>query len=116
MRPTRQDDNFKTGAELNSNLRRLYKTRVLPNLHLSKSVQLEPSNLNEDLIIREFIEAYNLVTGSESRYPEFLSTTYFMTHDIIQHSATSLPFLHTKHLFANLREDSSATQKVPLGF
>ena len=115
VRPEWHDENYMTtGAELKSNLRKLYEAGAFPNLRLLKIVQLEPSDPNEDLTIDEFTNVCSIVAGSESQYPEFFSAAYLKIHDIILDSVTSLPFLRTEHLFARLREDSGAATKEPL--
>lgn len=103
-----------TGAELKSNLRKLYEAGAFPNLRLLKIVQLEPSDPNEDLTIAEFTNVCNIVAGFESQYPKFFSAAYLEIHDIILDSVTNLPFLRTEHLYARLREDSGATTREPL--
>jgi hypothetical protein len=115
VRPEWHDENYMTtGAELKSNLRKLYEAGAFPNLRLLKIVQLEPSDPNEDLTIDEFTNVCSIVAGSESQYPEFFSAAYLEIHDIIQDSVTNLPFLRTEHLYARLREDSGAATREPL--
>lgn len=113
--PEWHDENYMTtGAELKSNLRKLYEAGAFPNLRLLKIVQLEPSDPNEDLTIAEFTKVCNIVAGSESQYPKFFSAAYLEIHDIILDSVTTLPFLRTEHLYARLREDSGAATREPL--